>query len=335
MLTMHIPDNYLSPSTCAVLAAAMVPVWAVSIKKVKKEISKAKLPQLGIAAALTFLMMMFNVPLPGGTTGHAVGGTLIAILLGPYSACISVSVALVLQALLFGDGGVLAIGANCFNMAFILPFVGYFIYKFIKDHFKSKTGEYAGIVLGAYFGIVVASLFAAIEFGLQPLLFHNAAGQPLYCPYSLAVSIPAMVIPHLAVAGPVEVLFTLLIYTFVKKVSPGMIFTEDTKKSKPIWGLLVGLICLTPLGLLATGTAWGEWGTDEIASVASGGSALGYTPEGMANGFSLSALMPDYSVSGVPEVLGYLISAVLGVAILVIIFKIISSLVKDKPAQVH
>ena len=335
MLTMHIPDNYLSPSTCAVLAAAMVPVWAVSIKKVKKEISKAKLPQLGIAAALTFLMMMFNVPLPGGTTGHAVGGTLIAILLGPYSACISVSVALVLQALLFGDGGVLAIGANCFNMAFILPFVGYFIYKFIKDHFKSKTGEYAGIALGAYFGIVVASLFAAIEFGLQPLLFHNAAGQPLYCPYSLAVSIPAMVIPHLAVAGPVEVLFTLLIYTFVKKVSPGMIFTEDTKKSKPIWGLLVGLICLTPLGLLATGTAWGEWGTDEIASVASGGSALGYTPEGMANGFSLSALMPDYSVSGVPEVLGYLISAVLGVAILVIIFKIISSLVKDKPAQVH
>ena len=335
MLTMHIPDNYLSPSTCAVLAVAMVPVWAVSIKKVKKEISKAKLPQLGIAAALSFLMMMFNVPLPGGTTGHAVGGTLIAILLGPYSACISVSVALILQALLFGDGGVLAIGANCFNMAFVLPFVGYFMYKFIKDHVKSTTGEYIGIVVGAYFGLVVASLIAAIEFGLQPLLFQNAAGQPLYCPYPLSVSIPAMVIPHLAVAAPVEVLFTLLIYTFVKKVSPGMIFTEDTKKSKPIWGLLVGLICLTPLGLLATGTAWGEWGGDEIASVVSGGSALGYTPEGMANGFNLSVLIPDYSVSGVPEVLGYLISALLGVAILVIIFKIISSLIKDKPAQVH
>ncbi len=332
---MHIPDNYLSPSTCAVIAAAMVPVWAVSIKKVKKEISKAKLPQLGIAAALSFLMMMFNVPLPGGTTGHAVGGTLIALLLGPYSACISVSVALLVQALLFGDGGILSFGANCFNMAFVLPFVGYFVYKFIKDRSKSTTGEYAGIVVGAYFGIVVASLCAAIEFGLQPLLFHSAAGQPLYCPYPLAVSIPAMVIPHLAVAGPVEVLFTLLIYTFVKKVSPGMIFTEDTKKSKPIWGLIVGLICLTPLGLLATGTAWGEWGGDEIASVVSGGSSLGFTPAGMANGINFSALLGDYSVSGVPEVLGYIISAVLGVAILVIIFKIISSLIKDKPAQVH
>ena len=328
-ITVHIPDNYLSPSTCAVLTAAMVPVWAVSIKKVKKEISKAKMPQLGIGAALSFLMMMFNVPLPGGTTGHAVGGTLIAILLGPYSACISVSVALLVQALLFGDGGILAFGANCFNMAFVLPFLGYFIYKFIKDRSKSPAGEYTGIVVGSYFGINVAALCAAIEFGIQPLLFTNAAGQPLYCPYPLAASIPAMMIPHLAVAGVVEVLFTVLIYTFIKKVSPGMIFTEDTKKSKPIWALLAGLVCLSPLGLLATGTAWGEWGADEIAAVVSGGNKLGYVPEGMTKGFSFETLIPDYAVSGIPEVLGYIISAVLGVALLVIVFKIISSFKKD------
>ena len=80
---MHIPDNYLSPVTCAVMAAAVAPAWILSIKKVKKEMPRAKLPQLGICAALAFLMMMYNVPLPGGTTGHAVGGTLIAILLGP------------------------------------------------------------------------------------------------------------------------------------------------------------------------------------------------------------------------------------------------------------
>ena len=325
---MHIPDNYLSPATCAVMTAAMVPVWAVSIKKLKKEISKAKMPQLGIGAALTFLLMMFNVPLPGGTTGHAVGGTLIAILLGPYSACIAVAVALLVQALLFGDGGILAFGANCFNMAFVLPFLGYFVYKFIKDRIKSTAGDYAGIIAGSYFGINAAALCTAIEFGIQPLLFTNAAGQPLYCPYSLSVSIPAMVIPHLAVAGVVESLFTVLIYTFVKKVSPGMIFTDDKKKSNPILGLLAGLICLSPLGLLATGTAWGEWSADEIASVTSGGNALGYVPEGMTKGFSFETLIPDYSVSGVPEVLGYIISAVLGVAILVIIFKIISSLKK-------
>ena len=83
---MHIPDNYLSPQTCGVMAAAMVPVWAGSINKIKKDMPKAKIPMMGVAAAFSFLAMMFNVPIPGGTTGHAVGGTLIAILLGPYAA---------------------------------------------------------------------------------------------------------------------------------------------------------------------------------------------------------------------------------------------------------
>ena len=112
--------------------------------------------------------------------------------MGPYAACIAVSVALMIQALFFGDGGILAFGANCFNMAFVLPFVGYFVYKFIKDRVSGTKGEYIGAGVGSYFGINVAALCAGIEFGLQPLLFTNAAGQALFCPYPLSVSIPAM-----------------------------------------------------------------------------------------------------------------------------------------------
>ena len=119
---MHIPDNYLSPQTDAVMAVAMVPVWAHCIKKVRATLDREHMAFLGICAAFSFLLMMFNVPLPGGTTGHAVGGALIALLLGPEAAAIAVSVALALQALLFGDGGILSFGANCFNMAFVLPF---------------------------------------------------------------------------------------------------------------------------------------------------------------------------------------------------------------------
>lgn len=330
---MHIPDNYLSPATCAVLGAAMVPVLAVSIKKVKEEISKAKLPQLGIGAAFSFLTMMFNVPLPGGTTGHAVGGTLIAILLGPYSACLSVSVALLIQALLFGDGGILAYGANAFNMAFVLPFVGYFVYKFIKDRVTSSKGEAIGAAIGSYVGLNAAALFTAIEFGLQPLLFRGADGLPLYCPYPLAVSIPAMMIPHLLVAGFVELLFTVFILAFIKRVSPGMIYEGAKKKTSAVVGLVIALVCLTPLGLLATGTAWGEWGVEEISAVMTGGSALNYTPKGMTEGFSFAALLPDYTISGLPEAVGYITSAVIGVALVVIIFKIISGLKKDRVAK--
>lgn len=322
---MHIPDNYLSPSTCAVMGAAMVPVWTMAVRKVKNEITKVKIPLLGVGAAFSFLIMMFNVPLPGGTTGHAVGGTLLAILLGPWSACISVTITLLIQALLFGDGGILAFGANCFNMAFVLPFLGYFIYKFIKERVKSEKGEYIAMVVGSYMGISFAALCAAIEFGLQPLLFKNASGMPLYCPYGLAVSIPAMLIPHLAVAGVIEAIFTVAIVAFIRKVSPGMIYEGAKTKIKPVYGLLVALICLSPLGLLATGTAWGEWGADEIKDVASGGSSLGFVPEGMEKGFNFQALMPDYSLNGLPEFAGYILSAVAGVAIMIIMFKIASS----------
>ena len=168
---MHIPENYLSPSTCAVMTAAMVPVWGYSINKVRKEIPKAKMPLLGIGAAFSFLGMMFNIPLSGGTTGHAVGGTLIAILTGsPAAGCISVSIALLIQALLFGDGGILAFGANCFNMAFVLPYLGFFLYKLLLK----KTGKRKlSAAIGSYVGINAAAFCAAVEFGIQPLLFRR------------------------------------------------------------------------------------------------------------------------------------------------------------------
>lgn len=326
---MHIPDNYLSPSTCAAAALAVTPIWIASVKKIKEELPKEKITLLGIGAAFSFLFMMFNVPLPGGTTGHAVGGTLIAILLGPWAACLSVSVALLIQALLFGDGGVLAFGANCFNVAVVCPFAGYFIYKFITDHLHGERGQVVGAALGSYIGINIAALFAAVEFGIQPLFFHGADGLPLYCPYPLSVSIPAMLLPHLLVAGVVELLFTVSVFAFIKKVSPGILRNESETRTGFLYGVIVFLICLTPLGLLAAGTAWGEWGTGEIALTSAAGlNPLGYVPEGMNNGFSFKTFFPDYSVPGLGEVSGYILSAVAGSAILIILFRVLLSQMK-------
>lgn len=326
---MHIPDNYLSPSTCAVMGAAMVPVWTRAVKKVKKEVTKKKMPLMGIGASLSFLTMMFNVPLPGGTTGHAVGGTLLAILLGPEAACISITIALLLQALLFGDGGILAFGANCFNMAFVIPFVGYYIYKFLKERVKTTKGRYIMMFIASYIAINIGVLCTAIEFGIQPLIFKDAAGVPLYCPYPISVAIPAMLIPHLLVGGVVEGIITVGVLSFIEKVSPNVIHEGINGKIKPVYGLIATLICLSPLGLLAAGTAWGEWGADEISEVATAGSNLGYVPKGMEEGFNFNALMPDYAIEGLPDKLGYILSAIAGVAILIIIFRLIASMKKD------
>lgn len=334
---MHIPENYLSPSTCIVLTATMLPVWYRAAKHVKQELPKEKIAMIGVGAAFSFIGMMFNVPLPGGTTGHAVGATFIAALLGPDAACLAVSVALLLQALLFGDGGILSFGANCLNMAFAAPYLGYFIYKLILKAL-SKGGELkvrhrlisAGI--GSYAGINIAAFLAAVEFGIQPYLFHNEAGQALYCPYGLNVSVPAMMAGHLTVFGLAEVIFTVAVLAFISKTAPALLkenIEEKASKKKllPVGILLAFLTAIVPLGLLAQGTAWGEWGAEEIADIVSGGKPLGYTPDGLEHGWNLSTLIPDYSLesAGVPEAAGYIISAVIGISILIILFRIISS----------
>ncbi len=327
---MHIPENYLSPATCAVMGTVMLPVWYIAVKKVKEEIPKDKLPLLGIGAAFSFLGMMFNVPLPGGTTGHAVGGTLLAILFGPYAACLAVTVALFIQALFFGDGGILAFGANCFNMAFVLPFSGYFIYGLLKKRLTSARGSYIAAGIGAYAGINAAAFCAAVEFGIQPLLFTDAAGQALYCPYPLAVSLPAMMLGHLTLFGLAEVVFTTAVLAYLQKTSPALMLGSAVRTSRSLYGLLLALIVCTPLGLLAAGTAWGEWDPAELAEQELGGVPLGYTPAGMTEGVSFAALFPDYSVPGLPEAFGYILSAVIGTALLILIFKVVSSLLSDK-----
>jgi len=196
----------------------MAPIWAIASSVVKKTLKAKQVPLLAIGAAFSFVIMMFNVPIPGGTTGHAVGGVLVAILLGPWAACIAITVALVVQALLFGDGGITAIGANCFNMAFVLPFVGYYIYKIISYNSSASSGRRviaAGIA--GYVALNIAAAMTGFEFGIQPLLHKTAAGQALYCPYGLNVALPAMIGEHALVFGWVEAIVTALVVKYLQK----------------------------------------------------------------------------------------------------------------------
>ena len=314
---MHIPDGYLSPTTCGVMYAAAVPFWAVAVKRVKKELTARTVPVLALFSAFSFTLMMFNVPIPGGTTAHAVGATLLAIVLGPWEAVLGVSTALGIQALFFGDGGLLTFGANCFNMAIVMPLVGYFIYKVISsDSDAMSPRRTIGAVIGSYIGIVTAAACAGVELGLQPLLFHTSGGTPLYARYPLSVSVPSMVFAHMLVAAPVEAVVTGGVIVYLQRTHSSLIKADVTKKKEGklwlAWGAL-GLVALaTPIGLLASGTAWGEWGVNEPKTM-----GLGYIPQGLQKLAGWwPAPMPDYGLPRMAAVIGYILSAFVGIILI-------------------
>lgn len=221
---MHIPDGYLSPQTCGVFYLVMAPLWAMASRIVKGTLKSRQVPFLAFSAAFVFVIMMFNIPMPGGSTGHAVGGTLVAVILGPWAAMVSITVALVVQALLFGDGGITAIGANCFNMAFILPFTGYYIYRLIAAGSALESVRRAVAAgIGAFCAITAAGVSTGIMFGIQPILYHTADGKPLYCPYGLTVALPVMLLEHLLLFGWIEAIVTFLVIRYLQKEDVSLI----------------------------------------------------------------------------------------------------------------
>ena len=315
---MHIPDGYLSPATCGTMYVVSVPFWYLAVQRIRKVFTQRTVPVLALFAAFAFVLMMFNVPLPGGTTGHAVGGTLLAIVLGPWAAVLGISVVLGIQALFFGDGGLITFGANCFNMAIILPFAGYFVYKIIAVNSEATSPRrLIGAVLGSYLGIIISSLVAGIELGVQPALFHAIDGTPLYAPYGLSVSIPTMVIGHLAIAGPVEAIVTGGIFAYLQRTHSSLIKADTPAKKEGkiwlLWGALGVAALATPIGLLASGTAWGEWGIDELKNL-----GLGFIPQGIQEFAGWwPAPLPDYGFPRMGAVIGYILSAFIGIILIV------------------
>lgn len=265
---MHIPDGYLGPLFSLGTGIITIPTWSLAVRRVQRVLNHRTVPLLAIFAAFSFTIMMFNVPVPGGTTAHGVGGTLIAVVLGPWAAVIGVSMALIIQALFFGDGGILAIFANCLNMAIILPFSGYYTYRLIaarSDVLSPRRVWAAGI--GAYVGITAAAIAVGFELGLQPLLYH-ANGLPLYSPYNISTAIPAMLISHILGASFVEAFITALGMAYLQKRHPEYLTSlrrivagPDTQEGqvsrRPWWQIATGVTVFGLLILIIAGLVTG------------------------------------------------------------------------------
>jgi cobalt/nickel transport system permease protein len=348
---MHIPDGYLSPATCAAMYAAAAPFWYVALQRLKRSLHTRLVPLLSLFAAFSFVVMMFNLPLPGGTTGHAAGVGIAAITLGPWAGMLAVSMALIIQAIFFGDGGVTAIGANCFNIAILGALVAHFVYRMIGGSAAiNATRRVIAAAVAGYLAINVSALATAIEFGIQPMLYRDNGGAPMYAPYPISVAVPAMMIGHLTFAGLAEAIVTAGVVawlqrsdpTLLKLTAPGAVAMSKgagSRSMKPLWAGLAALMLFTPLGLLAAGAAWGEWspgeftdhaGRREITKASGNLAPPEKAPAGMERLAAIwTAPIPDYAPPFLrSQVFGYLMSAMIGTGLIILFCLLIGQIAR-------
>jgi cobalt/nickel transport system permease protein len=209
---MHIPDGFISPQTYLPAYAAAAALWVYAARRVKRELDADTLPFLAAYTALSFVLMMVALPLPGGTTVHAAGIGLLAVSFGGWMAFLAVSLVLAMQALLFGGGGVTALPINALAMGLVGGFAALAAWKTF-----GRWNQTLGLFLAGWLSVALPALLVALTLGVQPLIAQDARGAPLFFPFGLSVTLPAVVLPHLLV-GLAEGVLTVLGYRYLTRL---------------------------------------------------------------------------------------------------------------------
>jgi len=199
---MHIPDGFLNVVTAAATYVVSASGVGYSVREANKKLGERHVPLMGVMGAFIFAAQMLNFPVIGGTSGHLIGGALAAILLGPWAGTLIMACVLIVQCLIFQDGGITALGANVFNMGLVACFVGYYLYRTVTALMgESRTSRLAGGFAGAWASVFVAAVACAIELAVS-------GKSPL------GVALPAMAGVH-ALIGIGEGLITAAALSFV------------------------------------------------------------------------------------------------------------------------
>ena len=277
---MHIPDGFLDGKTLALTGALSAGGLAVAIRQVNRTLPRHKIPLMGLGAAFVFTAQMLNFPVAGGTSGHLLGGVLAGVLLGPGAAAIVIACVLTVQALLFSDGGVLALGANIFNMAFIGALVGCALYRSARKFLPGLRGRITAVFFAAWLSTVLAAVTCAGELALSNTLAPS-------------VVFPAMLGTH-ALIGIGEGLITSLVILAIARTRPDLLESENAPAGGRGTGwefLAFGLVIALGLAIFVSpyASAWPD-GLDKVAQ------KFGF--EGRAATL-IKTWIPDYKMPGI------------------------------------
>lgn len=208
---MHIPDGFLSPQTYLPAYALAAGAWTYAARRLQRRLDETLLPRLAVLSALAFVLMSMMLPLPGGTSVHASGIGILAVVFGPWISFAAVSLVLLLQALVFGAGGITVLPVNALGMGLAGSALACLGYRLLRP-----MGERVGLFAAGWLASVVPAVLIALMLGVQPSIAHTPDGQPLFFPFGLAVTLPALVIPH-ALLGIGEGLLTMLVVGFLRR----------------------------------------------------------------------------------------------------------------------
>jgi cobalt/nickel transport system permease protein len=291
---MHIPDGFLSAPVAILLWVISIIIVGYALKRVNKDLGERQVPLMGVLAAAIFAGQMLNFAVAGGTSGHLLGATIAAILLGPWAAILVITTVVGVQALIFQDGGLLALGANIFNMAVIGVAVAYMTYQTVqKVAGRRKWGIFVGGFLAAWLSIVIASLAAALELAVSGTSPAN-------------IAVPAMASIH-ALIGIGEGLITVGALAIIYAARPDLLNAGQERSTGGAIVWVLGLLSALVLALLSPLASSHPDGLEWVAE------QKGFLDTAQS---SLYNIIPDYVFPGVSnEALATIIAGILGTLI--------------------
>lgn len=291
---MHIPDGFLSTPVALLCWAISATVITLALRKTGHTLGERQVPLMGVLAAAIFAGQMLNFSISGGTSGHLLGASLATLLLGPWPAVLVMTTVVSVQALLFQDGGVLALGANLFNMAVIGPFVSYAAYTLLQKIFGGKRwGMFVSGFLAAWTSIVVASLACALQLALSGTSPAN-------------IAVPAMGVIH-ALIGIGEGLITLGALAFLAAARPDLFNAQKSNVTSNKGIVAGGIAIATLLAVLSPLASTHPDGLEWVAE------QHGFLETAQAPGYQI---IPDYVMPGIGnEALATIVAGIVGLLI--------------------
>jgi cobalt/nickel transport system permease protein len=276
----HIPDGFLDAKTAAATGALAVGGLALALRQVRARLPRRRVPLMGLAAAFVFAAQMLNFPVAGGTSGHLVGGVLAAVLLGPSAAVVVMSAVLIVQCFLFADGGVLALGANVFNMAVVGTVGGYGVYRMARRLMADLRGLVFASAFAGWCSTVIAAVCCTGELAWSGTV-------------AWGVAFPAMANVHMLI-GLGEAAITALVVAGIARARPELVEEGAPPRPSERHGELVGFGLLISLGLALLVSPFAcEW-PDGLEHVAE---ALGFDKKALGQPMA-SAPLSDYQWPG-------------------------------------